>query len=129
MECDPFHPNIFHQPSYELGMYEEYILTSSIFPLVYLNNLYCDYFLFHTSGKQDHLTVNIHFQLDYLNRIHTEEVDLLRFKRNNNLPPWYPVFQIPYQLGQDVSYTEHTSLVQLIYIDTSPDHGIFSRYV
>ena len=38
MEHDLFHPNIFHQPSYYLWMYEEYILTTSILPLVYLND-------------------------------------------------------------------------------------------
>ena len=125
-EHDLFHPNIFHQPSYNLQMYKEYILTNIIIPLIYLNDPYCNYFLFHIPGKQDHLTVNVHFQLNYLNGIYTEEVCLLKFKRNNNLPPWYPVFQIPYQIELKVSYTEHTASVQLIYIDTSPDPGIFS---
>ena len=35
-EFNPSHPNFFHQPSYNLWMYEEYILTTSRFPLVYL---------------------------------------------------------------------------------------------
>ena len=90
--CIQHLPPTFHS----LQMYEEYILTTTRFPLVYYNNPYYNFFLFHTPGKQDHLTISIHFQLDYLNRIHTEEVDLLKFKRNNDIPPWYHVFQIPY---------------------------------
>ena len=131
MEHNLFHTNVFHQPSYNLllQMYKRYILTTTRFPLVYLNDPYCNFFLFHTPGKQDHLTVNIHFQLDYLNGIHTEEVNPLKFNRNNNLPPWYPVFQIPYQIELKVSYTEHTASVHLIYVDTSPDPEIFSPYV
>ena len=38
MEHNLFHPNFFHQPSYNLWMYEEYILTTPIFPLVNLND-------------------------------------------------------------------------------------------
>ena len=124
-EFNPFHPNFFHQPSYNLWMYKGYILTASIFPLVYLNYLYCDYSIFHTPGKKDHLTINVCFQLNYLNRIHTKEVDLLEFKRNNDLPSWYPIFQMPYHIKLKVSYTETTAVVQLIYIDTSPDPEIF----
>ena len=85
MEHNLFHPNVFCQPSYILWMYEEYILTTSVFPLVYCNNAYCDYFLFYIPGKQDHLTVDVQFQLDYLNGIHTKEVNILKLKRNNHL--------------------------------------------
>ena len=74
-----------------LQMYKEYILTTSRLPLVYLNNPYCDCSIFCTPGKKDHLTINVLFQLNYLNGIHTEEVDLLKFKRNNYLPSWYPI--------------------------------------
>ena len=95
-EHDLLYTNVFHQPSYNLQMYNEYIKSTTRFPLVYLNEPYCNFFLFHTPGKQDHLTIDVHFQLNYLNRIHPEEVDLLEFKRNNILPPLYPVFQIPY---------------------------------
>ena len=90
---------------------------------------YCNFFLFHTPGKQDHLTINIHFQLNYLNGVHTEKVDLLEFKRNNDLPPWYPGFWITYWIELKVSYMERTASVQLIYIDTSPDPEIFSPYI
>ena len=106
-------------------MYEEYILTTSIFPLVYLDHLYCDYSIFHKPGKEDHFTIDIHFQLDYLNGIYTEEVDLLKFKRNNDLSSLYPIFKIPYHIELKVSNTETTSLVQLIYIATSPNPEIF----
>ena len=81
MEHDQLYPNIFHQPSYNLQMYEEYIWTTTRFPLVYDNNPIYDFFIFYTPGKQDNLTVNIHFQLGHLTVIHTEEVDLLEFKR------------------------------------------------
>ena len=102
-------------------MYEEYILTTPIFPLVYLNDPYYEYSIFRAPGKKNHLTINILFQLNYLNRIHTEEVDLLKFKRNSDLSSWYPIFQIPCCIELKVSYTETTALVQLIYIDKSPD--------
>ena len=87
MKCDLFHPNIFHQLSYSLQMYEGYILTTTGFPLVYLNDPFGNYHIDHTPGKQDHITINILFQLNYLNLIHTKEVDLLKFKQNNDLPP------------------------------------------
>ena len=108
MEHNQLYPNIFHQPSYNLQMYEKYILTTTRFSLVYYSNPNCNVFLFHTPGKLDDLTININFQLNYLNRIHTKEVDQLKFKRNNNLPPWYPVFQIPYQIKLNVYYSAHT---------------------
>ena len=110
-------------------MYKEYILTTSIFSLVYLNDPYCDYFVFLIPGKQDHLTIDIHFQLNYLNGVHTKEVNLLKSKRSNELPPLYPVFLIPYQIELKASYTEHTTLVQLIYIDASPDPGFFAMCI
>ena len=53
-------------------------------------------------------------------------VDLLEFKRNNDLPSWYPIFQIPYCIELKVSYTETIALVQLIYIDTSTDPEFFA---
>ena len=102
-------------------MYEGYILTTTRFPLVYLNDPFCNYYIEHTPGKQDHITIGVLFQLDYLNLIHTEEVDLLEFKQNNDLPPWYPVFRIPYNTEINVSYTEFSAFFQLIYVDTSTD--------
>ena len=99
--------SIFHQPSYNLQLYEEYILTMTRFPLVYYNDPNCNFFLFDTPAKQDHLTINIHFQINYLNGVHTEEADLLQFKINNDLPPWYPVIQIPHRIKLKVYYSAH----------------------
>ena len=128
-EHDQLYTNVFHQPSCNIQMYKEYILTTTRFSLVYYNDPYCNFFLFHTPGKQYHLTTNIQFQLDYLNGIHTKEVDQLKFERDNDHPPWHPAFQIPYQIKLKVCYSAHTALVQLIYINTSPDPEIFSPYI
>ena len=123
MKHDLFHLNVFHQPSYNLRMYEGYILTTSRFPLVYVNNTFCNYLIEHTPGKQVRITINILFQLNYLNLICTEEIDLLEFKENNNLPPWYPIFRMQYTIEIEVSYTEFHTFVQLLYIDMSTDSG------
>ena len=104
MEHNQLYPN---EPSNNLRMYEECILTTTRFLLVYDNDPNYDFFIFHTPGKQDHLTIDIHFQLSHLNGIHTEEVDLLKFKRTNDLPPWFPVFQIPYQIKAKVYHSVH----------------------
>ena len=48
----------------------------------------CDYFLFPTPGKKYHITIDIHYSLEYHNGIHTKEVDLLNLKAYNNLPSW-----------------------------------------
>ena len=61
-------------------MYEGYILSTTRFPLVYLNDPLHNCHIEHTPGIQDHIIVNILFQLNYLNLIHTKEVDLLEFK-------------------------------------------------
>ena len=106
-------------------MYKEYILTIIRFPLVYNNNPKCDFFILHPPGKQDHLTVDIHFQLGHLNGIHTKEVDLLEFKSTNDLPSWYPVFQIPYLVTAKVHCSAHIASIKLIYIDKSQDPDIF----
>ena len=102
-------------------MDEGYILTTTRFPLVYLYNPFCNCHIEHTPGRQDHITIDILFQLNYLNLIHTKEVDLLEFKRIDDLPPWYPVFRIPYSIEIKVSHTEFYVFVQLLYIDTSMD--------
>ena len=128
-EHDQSYPNVFHQPFFYLQMYKEYILTTIRFPLVYDNDPKYNFFIFQPPGKQDHLTVNIHFQLSHLNGIHTEEVDLLKFKRTNDLPPWYLVFQIPYQVKAKVYHSAHTTLIKLIYINKSQDHEMLSPYI
>ena len=111
---------------YILQMYKEYLLTTIRFPLVYDNNLKYNYFIFHPPGKQDQLTVNIHFQLSHLNRICTEEVDQLEFKRTNDLPSWYPVFHIPYLVTSKVHHSAHIASIKLIYIDKSQDPDFYS---
>ena len=102
-------------------MYEGYILTTTRFPLVYLNDPFCNCHIEHAPGRQDHITIDILFKLDYLNLIHTEEIDLLKFKQNNDLPAWYPIFKIPYIIQITVSYTEFYTFVQLLYVDMSMD--------
>ena len=75
------------------------------------------------------LTANIHFQLSHLNRLCTEEVDLLKFKRTDDLPSWYPVFQIPYQVKAKDHCSVHIALIKLIYVNKSQDPESFSPYV
>ena len=125
MEHDQLYPNIFHQPFYKPTNVQRIYLTTTRFPLVYDNNPKYDFFIFHTRQKQDHLTIDIHFQLSYLTGIRTEEVDLLEFKRTNNLPSWYPVFQIPYLIKAKVYCSAHTASIQLIYVNNSPDPESF----
>ena len=88
----------------------------------------CDYFLFHTPGKKDHITVIIQYSLEHHNRIHTEEDDLLELKEANDLPSWYPLFQLPYQIDVKVTCTGFHVYVNIIYIDLSPDPNIFAPY-
>ena len=102
-------------------MYKGYILTTTRFPLVYLDDTFCSCHIEHTPGRQDHITFNILYQLNYLDLLHTEEGDLLKFKQINDRPPWYPVYRIPYSIEIKVSYTEFYSFVQLLYVDTSTD--------
>ena len=89
----------------------------------------CDYFLFHMPGKKDHITIDIHYSLEHHNGIHTEEVDLLKLKEFNDLPSWYPLFQLPYQIDVKVTCTGFYVYVEIIYIDSSPDPEIFAPYV
>ena len=89
----------------------------------------CDYFLFHTPGKKDHITIDIYYLLELHNGIHTEEVDLLDVKESNDLPSWYPLFQLPYQIDVKVTCTGVHVYVEIIYINSSPDPDIFASYV
>ena len=61
--------------------------------------------------------------------IHTDEVDLLDFKEDNDLPSWYPTFQLPYQIDKKLTCTGVHVYVEIIYIDLSPDPNIFAPYV
>ena len=81
---------------------------------------------FITPGKKDHITVDIHYSLEHHNGIHTEEVDLLELKEFKDLPSWYPLFQLPYQIDVKVTCTGFYIYVEIIYIDSSPDPEIFA---
>ena len=110
-------------------MFERYTLSTTSFPSQTLDETSCDYFLFHMPGKKDHITVDIHYSLEHHNRIHTEEVDLLKVKESNNLPSWYPLFQLPYQIDLNVTCTGVHVYIEIIYIDLSPDPDIFVPYI
>ena len=117
-------------------MFEMYTLSTTSFPSPTFDKTGCDYFLFHmpgkkdhTPGKKDHNTVDIHYSLEHHNKIHTEEVDLLELEESNDLPSWYPLFQLPYQIDVKVTCTGVHVYVEIIYIDSSPDPDIFAPYV
>ena len=110
-------------------MFERYTLSTTIFPSQFVDETGCDYSLFLTPGKKDHITINIHYSLEHHNGIHTEEVDLLDLKEDNDLPSWYPFFHLPYQIDVKVTCTGVYVYMEIIYIDSSPDPEIFSPYV
>ena len=110
-------------------MFERYTLSTTSFPSETFDKTGCGYFLFHTPGKKDHITIDIHYSLEHHNGIHTEEVDLLKLKEFNDLPSWYPHFQISYQIDVKVTCTGFYVYVEIIYIDSSPDPEIFAPYV
>ena len=110
-------------------MFERYTLSTTRFPSQTFDETGCDYFLFPTPGKKDHITIDIHYSLEHHNGIHTEEVDLLNLKQFNSLPSWYPFFHLPYQIDIKVTCTGFYVYVEIIYIDSSPDPEIFSPYI
>ena len=110
-------------------MFERYTLSTTIFPSQTFDETGCDYFLFPTPGKKDHITINIHYSLEHHNGIHTKEVDLLNLKELNDLPSWYPFFHLPYQINVKVTCTSVFIYVEIIYIDLSPNPEILSPYV
>ena len=110
-------------------MFERYTLSTTSFPSQTFDETSCDYSLFHTPGKKDHITVDIHYSLEDDNGIHTEEIDLLKLKEANNRPSWYPLFQLPYQIDLKVTCTGVHVYVDIIYIDSSLDPNIFAPYI
>ena len=108
-------------------MFERYTLSTTVFPSQSFDETGCDYFLFHTPGKKDHLTIDIHYSLKHHNGIHTEEVDLLNLKEDNDLPSWYPICHLPYQIDVKVTCTGVYIYVEIIYIDSSPDPFTLSQ--
>ena len=110
-------------------MFERYTLSTTSFPSQTFDETGCDYFLFHMPGKKDHVTVDIYYSLEDHNGIHTEEVDLLDVKESNDLPSWYPLFQLPNKIDVKVTCTGVHVYVEIIYIDSSLDPGIFVPHV
>ena len=104
-------------------------MSTTSFPSQTFDETGCDYFLFHTPGKKDHITVDIHYSLEHHKGIHTEEVNLLKLKESNFLPSCYPLFQLPYQISIKVTCTGFYVYIDIIYIDSSPDPDIFAPYV
>ena len=109
-------------------MFERYTLSTTSFPSQTFEETGCDYFIFHTPEKKDHVTVDIQYSLEHHNGIHTEEVDLLELKEANDLPSWYPLFQLRNQIDMKVTCTGFHVYVEIIYIDSSPDPDIFAPY-
>ena len=110
-------------------MFERYTFSTTSFPSQTFDETGCDYFLFPTPEKKDNITVDIHYSLEHHNRIHTEEVDLLKLKATNDLPSWYPLFHLPYQIDVNVTCTGFHVYIDIIYIDSSLDPDIFAPYV
>ena len=104
-------------------------MSPTRFPSQAFDETGCDYSLFHTPGKKEHITVDIHYSLEHHNGIHTEEIDLVKVKESNDLSSWYPLFQLPYQIDVKVICTGVLVYVEIIYIDLSPDPNIFVPYV
>ena len=128
-ETDLRCPSIFHQSFYLPRMFERYTLSTTSFPSQTFDKTGCDYFLFPTPGKKNNITVDIHYSLEHHNGINTEEVDLLKLKAANDLPSWYPLFHLPYQIDVKVTCTGFHVYVDIIYIDSSPDPDIFAPYI
>ena len=110
-------------------MFERYSLSTTVFPSRSIDETGCDSSLFPMPGKKDHITIDIHYLVEYHNGIHTDEVDLLDFKEDNDLPSWYPIFQLPYKIDVKVICTGVHVHIEIIYIDLSPDPDIFAPYV
>ena len=110
-------------------MFERYSLSTTVFPSRSIDETGCDSSLFPMPGKKDHITIDIHYLVEYHNGIHTDEVDLLDFKEDNDLPSWYPIFQLPYKIDVKVICTGVHVYIEIIYIDLSPDPDIFAPYV
>ena len=104
-------------------------MSTTSFPSQTFDESGRDYSLFHTPGRKDHITVDIPYSLEHHSGIHTEEIDLLKVKEYNNLPSWYPLFQLPYQIDVKVTCTGVHIYIEIICIDSSPDPDIFAPYV
>ena len=109
-------------------MFERYTLSTTSFPSQTFDKTGCDCSLFHTPGKK------ITSPSTFITRWNTttestEEIDLLEVKESNDLPSWYPLFQLPYQIDVKVTCTGVHVYIEIIYINSSPDPDIFAPYV
>ena len=102
-------------------MYKRYTLSCTYFPSESFDETGCDYLVFPTPGKKEHVTVDIYYSLEERKGIHTKEINLLAFKEWHDLPSWYPVFQLPYQIDAKVTCTGFYVYIKIIYIDLSKD--------
>ena len=110
-------------------MFKRYTLSCTYFPSQSFDETGCDYLVFPTPGKKEHVTVDIYYLLEVRKGIHTEEINLLDFKEWHDLPSWYPIFQLSYQIDAKVTCTGFYVYVyiEIIYIDSSPDPDIFAH--
>ena len=109
-------------------MYERYTLSCTYFPSESFDETGCDYFVAPTPGKKEHVTVDIYYSLEEGKGIYTQEVNLLDFKAHYDLPSWYPIFQLPYEIDVTVTCTGFHVYIEIIYIDSSPDPDIFAPH-
>ena len=58
---------------------------------------------------------SIYYSLEDRKGIHTEEINLLNFKEWHDLPSWYPVFQLPYQIDAKVTCTGFYVYIEIIH--------------
>ena len=107
-------------------MFERYTLSSTYFPSQTFDETGCDFLVSPTPGKKDSVTVDISYSLEEGKGIYTQEVNLLDFKAHYDLPSWYPIFQLLYEIDVTVTCTGSHVYIEIIYIDSSPDPDIFA---
>ena len=96
-------------------MFERYTLSTTYFPSQSFDETGCDYLVFPTPGKKEHVTIDIYYSLEDRKGIHTKEINLLDFKEWHDLPSWYPIFQLPYQIDAKVTCTGFYVYIEIIY--------------
>ena len=93
-------------------MFERYTLSCTYFPSQSFDETGCDYLIFPTPGKKEHVTVDIYYSLEDRKGIHTEEINLLDFKEWHDLPSWYPIFQLLIKSTQKLLVRASTSTLK-----------------
>ena len=108
-------------------MFERYTLSCTYFPYSLLTRpvVIISYSL--RLGRKTTLpsTSTIHWKTE---RESTPKKNLLDFKEWHDLPSWYPIFQLPYQIDAKVTCTGFYVYIKIIYIDSSPDPDIFAPF-